>query len=76
MASEPQYTSHGALYGTTGGAAVDARSAHQGSRSFFIIDKSRMVGETDTVEGAKVVYLPETEFDKVSNALCVCNLYV
>ena len=71
MASEPPYDTHSALYGATGGTAVEARnltSTHQGSRSFFIIDKSRMVGETDTVEGAKVVYLPEAEFEKVSNA--------
>ena len=81
MASEPPYETHSALYGATGGIAVGARnltSAHQGSRSFFIIDKSRMVGERDTVEGAKVVYLPEAEFEKVSNtctsATCITEL--
>ena len=59
-----------ALYGETGGLAGDSSLAtHQSSRSFFIIDKSQMVGERDTVEGAKVVYLPESEFRKVRESL-------
>ena len=64
-------TAQSALYGeTTGGSAVySAGHTHQASRSFFIIDKSRMVGEEDTVEGAKVVYLPQSEFNKVREPL-------
>lgn len=58
-----------ALYGTAadlGTEAGHAAAGFQASRSFFIIDKSRMVGERDTVEDAKVVYLPENEFRRVS----------
>ena len=71
MDTQSTYVSQSALYSTTGGAegeASEARTATSSlhtSRSFFIIDKSRMVGERDTVEGAKVVYLPESEFKKV-----------
>ena len=62
------YVDQSVLYGTTGGDDSDhtRNPPVQASRSFFIIDKSRMVGETDTIEDAKVVYLPENEFTRVS----------
>ena len=72
VADQSAYVSQSALYATAGGPVGEegeARAAAPGlqtSRSFFIIDKSRMVGERDTVEEAKVVYLPENEFMKVS----------
>lgn len=73
MATEPTYTTQSTLYGTTGGPTTEeggvksVMSSFQGSRTFFIVDMSRMVGENDTVKEAKVVYLPESEFEKVSN---------
>ena len=70
MDTQSTYVSQSVLYGTTGdpdGEGGDgARNvALQGSRSFFIIDKSRMVGERDTIADAKVVYLPDNEFLRV-----------
>ena len=35
-------------------------------RSLFMVDLSRLREETDTLEGAKVLYLPEGDFKKVS----------
>lgn len=72
MATEPTYVDRTALYSkadTISTGKDDERNVAptiRGSRSFFIIDKSKMVTETDTVEGAKVVYIPENEFEKVS----------
>lgn len=72
MATEPAYVDQSALYSkvdTISTGKDDERNvapAIRGSRSFFIIDKSKMIMETDTVEGAKVVYIPENEFEKVS----------
>ena len=71
MDTQSTYVSQSALYGAAGGAEDEGGEAKttaanlQASRSFFIIDKSRMVGERDTVEDAKVVYLPESEFNRV-----------
>ena len=74
MDTQSTYVSQSALYSAAGGGedeggeaktAATAAASLQASRSFFIIDKSRMVGERDTVEDAKVVYLPESEFKKV-----------
>lgn len=72
MATEPAYVDQSALYSKADGISTakddekNVAPVIRGSRSFFIIDKSKMAAETDTVEGAKVVYLPETEFEKVS----------
>ena len=69
-AIQSPYATQSALYGTIGGPDAESMApSYQSSRSFFIIDKSRMVDETDTVEGAKVVYLPESEFKKVKTLL-------
>ena len=74
MDTQSTYVSQSTLYSAAGGGddeggeaktAATAAASLQASRSFFIIDKSRMVGERDTVEDAKVVYLPESEFNKV-----------
>ena len=72
MATDPTYVDYSALYSkadTTSTGRDDERNVvptNRGTRSFFIIDKSKMAAETDTVEGAKVVYIPENEFEKVS----------
>lgn len=50
----------GSGYATTPGSGPQA-----GIRSFFIVDLSRLRQESDTLEGAKVVYIPENEFKKV-----------
>lgn len=53
------------------GAAVYGSSSLMSgpsSRTFFIIDKSKMVQESDTLERAKVVYIPESEFKKVGKS--------
>lgn len=80
MATEPTYVDQSALYGKTDCISTgrdDERNVVatiRGPRSFFIIDKSKMATETDTVEGARVVYLPESEFEKVSITTCsACN---
>ena len=70
MDTQSTYVSQSTLYSAAGGGDDEGGEAKtaaslQASRSFFIIDKSRMVGERDTVEDAKVVYLPESEFNKV-----------
>ena len=38
-------------------------------RSLFMVDLSRLREETDTLEGAKVLYLPESDFKKVSGTM-------
>ena len=75
MDEQSTYVSQDALYGTADAAESERGDGRapatslQASRSFFIIDKSRMVGERDTVEDARVVYLPESEFQRV----CACT---
>ncbi|CAI8043979.1 hypothetical protein GBAR_LOCUS24413 [Geodia barretti] len=82
MDTQSTYVSQSTLYSAAGGGddeggeaktAATAAASLQASRSFFIIDKSRMVGERDTVEDAKVVYLPESEFNKeLYHSRCSC----
>ena len=71
MDTKPTYADQSALYGTTEAPPALPGGRVDGTRSFFIVDKSRMMQETDTLEKAKVVYLPESEFRKVSRSPCI-----
>ena len=53
--------------GGSGYATTPGSGGQPGVRSFFIVDLSRLRQETDTLEGAKVVYIPENEFKKVGS---------